>query len=313
MHVHISHHATHRTRDAASSLGIAGPVLITASGDRTLKVLVLRRARDSQSEQETATQGGQNTEETASATRNDDLCLSSDEPQGFVHGGVPAQGNGDEDERPDACCKQGTNSVGGQIDGEVDGVNGAGRSTSGTETWAKAKPEAGARGRSSARSRPNTGGDVCAKGFVEVATLRGHTDIVFAVCSSHVPFAGNVLLASAAVDWTVKIWRMVKHGDLSAWVCEKSIMDATSGTSMGVPIAFHPQRAEILVSAYRDRVVVWELVQGNMECADEDMDVVRECGKLQELRGHVADVSAVCFRRDGELLASCDRYIYIYI
>jgi len=47
-----------------------------------------------------------------------------------------------------------------------------------------------------------------AKELVVCATLTGHTDVVYHVTYAMQKFGGHLLIASAAVDWTVKIWRM---------------------------------------------------------------------------------------------------------
>lgn len=44
--------------------------------------------------------------------------------------------------------------------------------------------------------------------LITTATLSGHTDVVYYVTFAKRRFGGHLLVASAAVDWTVKIWRM---------------------------------------------------------------------------------------------------------
>ena len=173
---------------------------------------------------------------------------------------------------------------------------------SGDEAGHRAAVETGGEGPS---QRPNA----VVAGWVEVATLQGHRESVFSVCCSETPYTKHVggrgtphlLLASVALDWSVRIWRLIKRSDPSSWQCEATLMDAVTSQSPGRPMHFLPQDASVLVTAHAEDVQLWRLEPGD----DED-DVIVGQHVLASLQGHMAAVTCVQFRPDGLLLASCD-------
>ena len=147
------------------------------------------------------------------------------------------------------------------------------------------------------------------KEWEEVATLLGHRDSVYCVCCTQLPYTkhagGNgtpqLLLGSVGLDWSVRIWRMVKKGDPRKWVCEATIMDATSGQHPGRPLHFMPNDASMIVTANGEDVQLWHLVPGDTE---EDIIVAPQC--VAALQGHMSAITCVQFRPDSKMIASCD-------
>ena len=147
------------------------------------------------------------------------------------------------------------------------------------------------------------------KEWEEVATLLGHRDSVYCVCCTQLPYtkhaggngAPQLLLGSVGLDWSVRIWRMVKKGDPRKWICEATIMDATSGQHPGRPLHFMPNDASIIVTANGEDVQLWHLAPGDTE---EDIIVEQQC--VATLQGHMSAITCVQFRPDSKMIASCD-------
>lgn len=77
-------------------------------------------------------------------------------------------------------------------------------------------------------------------------------------------------------------------------------MDATSSSRTSGSAELYPLDPTVLASAYRDRVLFFQLKLGNAP------DLVVGHQQLATLHGHVDDVLCVAFRSDGKLLASSD-------
>jgi len=137
----------------------------------------------------------------------------------------------------------------------------------------------------------------------------GHRASVFCVCCSEMPYskhangrgAPTLLLGSVGQDWSVRIWRMLKRGDPSAWTCEATIMDATSAQYPGRPLHFMPNDASIIVTANAESVELWHLAPG-----DSEEDIIVGHKTVAKLEGHMSPVTCVQCRPDSKMIASCD-------
>lgn len=130
--------------------------------------------------------------------------------------------------------------------------------------------------------------------------MEGHTDAVVSCTRGSAPIQGHQFVVSVGVDWTVKLWRIETTTIPDKWVCECTIMDATSSSRTSGSAELYPLDPTVLASAYRDRVLFFQLKLGNAP------DLVVGHQQLATLHGHVDDVLCVAFRSDGKLLASSD-------
>ena len=110
------------------------------------------------------------------------------------------------------------------------------------------------------------------------AILRGHTNVVTALCFS----SDGKLLASGGADRTVRIWPLDRPGQSSLLL--EGHRDLVSG------VAFSPDGRRLASSGYEGEIRLWRTSDGAL---------------LHRLTGHQGQIWSVAYSPDGRYIASC--------
>lgn len=159
--------------------------------------------------------------------------------------------------------------------------------------WALAKEPNGAASTGEAGTRQSMGG------LELVASLRGHTGVVWSVA-----WSPRGLLASCGTDRTVRVWHTSSDPSQNAvWTCIASYGDDGTFRRAVRDVAWASDGRSIAVGGFDSFAFVLELMGGKKPRLEAAVS----------LEGHESEVKGVSYSSSGGLLASCSRDKSVWI